>query len=74
MAKKHTPPPDYVQRMVNLERSDYDLVKQYAKECGLGNRGFSAAVRLIIREWSDLKPPSKPRQYYPIAPKPPVNP
>ena len=74
MAKKYTPPPDYVQRMVNLERSDYDLVKQYAKECGLGNRGFSAAVRLIIREWSDLKPPSNTRIEYPISPKPPIYP
>ena len=74
MAKKYTPPPDYVQRMVNLERSDYDLVKQYAKDCGLGNRGFSAAVRLIIREWSDLKPPSNTRIEYPISPKPPIYP
>jgi len=74
VAKKYTPPPDYVQRMINLKRSDYDLVKQYAKDCGLGNRGFSAAVRLIVREWSDLKPPSNPRLEYPIAPKPPIYP
>ena len=72
MARKYTPPPEYVPRMINLERSDYDLVKQYAKDCGLGNRGFSAAVRLIIREWSALKPPSNTRITYPPAPKPPV--
>ena len=72
MAKKYTPPPEYVRRMINLERSDYDLVKQYAKDCGLGNRGFSAAVRLIIREWSELKTPSDTRTDYPPVPKPPI--
>ena len=74
MAKKYTPPTEYVRRIVNLERSDYDLVKQYAKDCGLGSRGFSASVRLIIREWSALKPPSISRPGFPPAPKPPIYP
>ena len=72
MANKHTPPPEYVPRMINLERSDYELVKQYAKDCGLGKRGFSAATRLIIREWSLLKPPAEPRKFFPPAPNPPI--
>ena len=74
MAKKVAPPPEYVPRMINLERSDYELVKQYAKDCGLGKRGFSAAARLIIREWSALKPPAEPRKFFPPAPKPPIYP
>jgi hypothetical protein len=44
-------PVQYVQRMVNFELSDYRLVKDCALEYGLGSRSFSAATRLIIREW-----------------------
>ena len=40
----------YVRRIVNLERRDYDYIKQVAEEKGLGGKGFSAAVRLICRE------------------------
>ncbi len=42
---------DYVPRMINLERSDYQIVKRMAEERGLGDKGFSAALRMIIREW-----------------------
>ena len=48
-------PTVYLQRIVNLERRDYDAIKQVAQEKGLGGKGFSAALRLIIREWQDLK-------------------
>ena len=48
-------PTDYLQRIVNLERRDYDTIKQVAQDKGLGKKGFSAALRLIIREWQDLK-------------------
>ena len=41
---------DYVPRMINLERSDYQIVKRTAEERGLGDKGFSAALRMIIRE------------------------
>jgi hypothetical protein len=37
--------------MVNLETRDYNLVKNVALQKGLGGKGFSAALRLIIREW-----------------------
>ena len=47
-------PTDYLQRIVNLERRDYDLIKQVAQDKGLGKKGFSAALRLIIREWKEL--------------------
>ena len=44
---------DYVPRMINLERSDYQIVKRMAEKRGLGDKGFSAALRMIIREWQD---------------------
>ena len=44
-------PVQYVQRMVNFELSDYRAVKDLAVEYGLGSRSFSAAVRVIVREW-----------------------
>jgi hypothetical protein len=43
--------PVYVPRIVNFEYSDYQAVKRCAQEKGLGGKGFSAAMRLIIREW-----------------------
>ena len=42
---------EYIQRIVNLEPSDYQAVKRCAQEKGFGGKGFSAALRLIIREW-----------------------
>ena len=45
---------DYVPRMINLERSDYQIVKRMAEERGLGVKGFSAALRMIIREWQEI--------------------
>ena len=48
----HTP---YIQRMVNLEPLDYRLVREFAEEKGLGRKGFSAALRFIIRDWYALQ-------------------
>jgi len=42
----------YVQRMVNLQKVDYEIVREYAAELGLGQKGFSAALRLILRDWA----------------------
>ena len=47
--------PDYVPRMINLERSDYQIVKRMAEERGLGDKGFSAALSVIIREWQNYQ-------------------
>jgi hypothetical protein len=33
---------DYIPRMINLERSDYQIVKRMANERGLGEKGLSA--------------------------------
>jgi len=43
-------PHKYVQRMVNLELSDYRAVQELVRENGLGSKGFSAALRFIVRE------------------------
>jgi hypothetical protein len=40
-----------VRQNVAFEPQDYDAVVALAQEKGLGSRGFSAAVRMIIREW-----------------------
>ena len=45
----------YVPGMINLEQSDYNIVRRLAEERGLGEKGFSAALRMIIREWAQLQ-------------------
>jgi hypothetical protein len=45
-------PDQYIPRMVNFETRDFRIVKDCVLEYGLGDKGFSAAVRLIIREWA----------------------
>jgi len=37
--------------MVNLEVNDVRLIRQVAEEQKFGAKGFSAALRLIIRDW-----------------------
>ena len=37
----------YIPRMVNLEEVDYHIVRECADDKGLGEKGFSAALRLI---------------------------
>ncbi len=44
-------PPTYIPQMVNLEVNDVRLIRQVAEEQKLGDKGFSAALRLIIRDW-----------------------
>jgi hypothetical protein len=44
---------EYVPHMINLEHSDYPIVKHMAEKRGLGDKGFSAALRMIIRECMD---------------------
>ena len=36
-------------RNVSLELEDYEIVSKFARENGLGGKGFSAALRFIIR-------------------------
>ncbi len=46
---------DYVPRMINLERSDYQIVRQIAEERGLGENGLHAGVRMIFQEWWEFQ-------------------
>ena len=59
-------PATYIPQIVNLEVNDVRLIRQVAEEQKLGEKGFSAALRLIIREWQfqhkhlkSLDPPPK---------------
>ena len=46
---------EYVPRMINLEPSDYQVVRRVADQRGFGEKGFSAALRMIIREWQEFQ-------------------
>ena len=48
-------PHQYVPRMINLESQDYHVVRRVADQRGLGEKGFSAALRMIIREWQEFQ-------------------
>ena len=48
-------PHQYVPRMINLEQRDYQIVRKVADQRGLGEKGFSAALRMIIREWQEFQ-------------------
>ena len=48
-------PNQYIPRMINLEPSDYQVVHRVADVRGLGDKGFSAAMRMIIREWQGFQ-------------------
>jgi hypothetical protein len=48
-------PTPYIRRSVNLEPLDYHIVCRLARRKGLGKRGFSAALRLILRDWARLE-------------------
>jgi predicted DNA-binding ribbon-helix-helix protein len=59
-------PATYIPQIVNLEVNDVRLIRQVAEEQKLGDKGFSAALRLIIRDWhsqhellKSLDPPPK---------------
>ena len=41
---------DYVPRMINLERPDYQIVKRMAEERGLADKGFSVTSHILIEE------------------------
>ncbi len=41
---------EYLPRMINLEPSDYQVVRRVADQRGFGENGFSAALRMIIRQ------------------------
>ena len=44
----------YIQRLVNLELRDFQLIRRVAVSRGLSGKGVSATLRKIIRGWSNL--------------------
>jgi hypothetical protein len=46
-----------IRRTITLEPGDYRVVVRYGRQIGLDPRHFSAALRLIIREWNRLARP-----------------
>ena len=51
---------EYMTKNVVLMTVDYNIVKETADVRGLGRKGFSAALRQIIREWKELTAPTPP--------------
>ena len=45
---------DFVTRNVVLEKNDIEIVSRMQTAKGLGRRGFSAALRMVIREWAEF--------------------
>lgn len=43
-----------VTKNVVLEKKDLNIIQVTAENRGLGVRGFSAALRMIVREWAEL--------------------
>jgi hypothetical protein len=51
---------ELIRRNITLKPEDYTTVRKHAQEWG---QSFSAALRLIIREWERAKrQPSQPQQ------------
>ena len=42
------PSKNFIQRMVNLEKRDFDAIRGYAVDNEFGGKGFSHALRCII--------------------------
>lgn len=45
----------YIPRMVNLTEREFAIIQQAAGELGFGKKGFSAALRYIVREWEQSR-------------------
>ena len=56
---------NYIPRMINFSSKEFEIVNDVVLKKGLGGKGFSAAVRLIINEWHELvkhtMPPPEPK-------------
>jgi len=50
-----------IKRLVNFTPDDIQIVRGYAEQLGLSEeKGFSAALRIIIREWDKLTVSGQP--------------
>ncbi|RJO64987.1 MAG: hypothetical protein C4540_02525 [Candidatus Omnitrophota bacterium] len=46
---------EFITKNVVLHLDDFRTIRKLVKEKGLGGRGTSAALRMIIREWVEMK-------------------
>jgi len=44
---------DFIRRIINFEALDWAIVQQAARQGELGGKGYSAALRGIIRQWAE---------------------
>lgn len=51
---------EYMTKNVVLEPVDYNIIDIEREKRGLGRKGFSAALRIIVREWKELTAPTPP--------------
>ena len=49
---------------ISLEEVDFQTVRNLMEKKGLGRRGFSAALRMIIREWTEMQNKKQSSQEY----------
>lgn len=40
-----------IQRLVTLDKKSFETIWKVARDNGLGGKGFSAALRLIVRDY-----------------------
>ena len=43
--------PKYITKNVVFEPTDFEIISKLAAERGYGQRGFSIALRQVVREW-----------------------
>lgn len=43
-----------IRKSIVLEKKDCEIVQSLIRRKGLGVRGFSPALRIIIREWQEM--------------------
>ena len=51
MATPLPPRRTHIRRMISLQPDDYNIIRRVMDEKGFGSKGFSAALRFIIRDW-----------------------
>lgn len=59
---------EFLRRIINFEASDWAIIQRVAREKGLGDKGYSATLRFILREWANEHLPTPTA---PVAPEPP---
>ena len=44
----------FIKKIINFQQRDIDIIQEFMKDKGLTTHGFSAAVRIIIRDYDRL--------------------